>query len=230
MRKKLASIAQRLKLPAICPLCNQYHRNNTALCLSCFSSILSTGAACTICANPLPDGIPGLCGLCIKQKPWFDEVWVSHPFEEPLRSLIHRFKYNQGLYLAKTLVSLMEKDFPEDTKPDYLIPVPLHPERLKIRGYNQAAILTQLLSRKYNIPYRLNLCRKVINTAPQATLPSEERKKNLQKAFSVKPFQAQHIVIVDDLLTTGSTVNELARLFRKNGVDRISVWCCARTG
>lgn len=227
--QKLASIAQRLKWPAICTLCNQYHPTALALCPACLAHIKPAGIACSICANPLNDGVAGLCGSCIQQKPWFDEAWIPCPFEEPLRSLIHQFKYQQSLYLTGLLTHLMLKVLPVDIKPDCLIPVPLHPERMKMRGFNQAALLARNLSRKTGIACDLYNSHKIIHTKPQAGLSRKTRLLNLRQVFTVKPIQAKHIVIVDDLMTTGSTVNGLSRLFKEQGVERISVWCCART-
>lgn len=229
LRKKLASITQRLKPPIICTLCNQYHKATTALCPTCLSHIKPIGIACAICANPLLDGLPGLCGLCIQKKPWFDKVFVPCSFEDPLRSLLHQFKYHQHLHLTKLFVHFMLQAFPKEIKPDYLVPMPLHPKRLTTRGYNQAALLAKMLAKKTNIPCQFNLCEKIINTPPQVELPRKERLKNLRKAFIVHPLQAKHIVIVDDLLTTGSTANALARQFKQQGIETVSVWCCART-
>ena len=105
----------------------------------------------------------------------------------------------------------------------------MHPKRLKQRGFNQAAILTKLLARKLNIPYDLTSCQKIINTEPQASLDGEQRQKNLRKAFRCKPLPYEHVTLIDDLLTTGCTANELALTLKKTGVKRVDIWCCART-
>jgi len=104
----------------------------------------------------------------------------------------------------------------------------MHPKRLKQRGFNQAAVLTQSLGKKLNLPYRLNSCQKIINTAPQARLNGEQRQTNLKQAFIAEKLPYQHVMLVDDLLTTGSTANELALTLKKVGVQRVDIWCCAR--
>lgn len=105
----------------------------------------------------------------------------------------------------------------------------MHPKRLKLRGFNQAAVLTQTLSKKLQIPYDLTSCQKIINTAPQASLDGEQRQKNLRHAFKVTQIPYEHVALIDDLLTTGCTANELARTLKKSGVRQVDIWCCART-
>lgn len=188
------------------------------------------GPCCHHCAYPLPDDAYLICGHCIKEPPHFDQAFIAYPFEEPLRSLLHQFKYHNGLYLGSFLSHLMLQAWKEpSTKPQCLIPVPMHPYRLKTRGFNQAAILTKSLARKINLPYDLTSCKKIINTAPQAGLNSQQRQKNLTGAFYTAPLPYEHVALVDDLLTTGNTANEIALSLKKAGVTKVDVWCCART-
>ncbi|HAU1151241.1 TPA: ComF family protein [Legionella pneumophila] len=188
------------------------------------------GPSCQYCAYPLSDDTYLVCGHCIKKRPLFDKAYIAYRFEEPLRSLMHQFKYHNGLYLASFLKQLLLNALPQSAfKPDCLIPVPMHPKRLKRRGFNQAVILTKLLARQLNIPYDLYHCRKIINTASQANLDGEQRRKNLNHAFYVSPATYEHVMIVDDLLTTGSTANEMAYTLKNAGVKRVDICCCART-
>lgn len=230
MRQKLWSITQTLRLPSICVLCNQYHKNATAVCASCIAFIKPIGPCCQYCACPLPDADYPICGQCIKTPPHFDKALIAYTFEEPLRGLLHQFKYHNGLYLRSFLIQLMLHSWKETTvMPQCLIPVPMHPQRLRKRGFNQAAILAKSLSRALNIPYDVHRCKKRLNTAPQASLDGEQRQKNLRHAFTVEPLPYEHVMLVDDLLTTGSTANELAHTLKKSGVKRVDIWCCART-
>ncbi len=230
MRQKLLSITQTLRLPSICTLCNQFHKNSLAVCTACVEYIQPLGFACRCCAYPLPDEGYMVCGQCIKKPPAFDNALVHYIFEEPLRSLLHQFKYHNGLYLTSFLGQLMLQAVQkQDVTAQCLIPVPMHPRRLKQRGFNQAVVLAKFLAKKLNLTYDLSSCQKIINTAPQVSLDSEQRKKNLRNAFRVTPLPYQHVVLIDDLLTTGSTANELARAIKKTGVKRVDVWCCART-
>lgn len=104
----------------------------------------------------------------------------------------------------------------------------MYPKRLKARGFNQAAVLTKLLSRHLNIPYDLYCCQKRINTASQASLDGEQRRKNLRNAFYASTLTYKHVMLVDDLLTTGSTANEIAYTLKSAGVWRVDICCCAR--
>lgn len=178
---------------------------------------------------PLPDEHFPVCGICIKKKPTLDRVFSAYSFEEPLRSLIHDFKYKDAFYLRSLLVKLILDGLsPDALKTECLIPVPLHKNRLQERGFNQAAELARLLSKKTNRPYQLNLCKKTIHTKPQAGLNAKERQKNLNNAFEVKPMPYKHVTLIDDLLTTGSTANELAQLLKAQGLVQVDLWCCAR--
>ena len=229
MRHKIASIAQTFRLPAICSLCNQYHRNNVAICAPCHALLSPLGPACRHCAIPLPDAKFPVCGQCLRQKPDVDQVLTAYRFEEPLRTLLHEFKYHQGLYLSSFITQLMLDAICVTTyKTQCLIPVPMHPLRIRQRGFNQAAQLAKNLSRMLNLPFDLSSCQKVINTEPQAGLNAKQRKKNIDQTFQANPQHHQHVTLVDDLLTTGSTANELARVLKNKGVARVDLWCCAR--
>ena len=228
MRHKIASIAQMLRLPAICSLCQQYHLNRLAICSECNDLLTPLGPACRYCAEPLPDPAFWVCGRCIPKRPAIDAVMTAYRFEEPLRTLLHEFKYREGLHLLTFLATLMRQALPAAYQTDCLIPVPMHPKRLRQRGFNQAAELAKYLSRQLNLPCNLNHIQKHVNTAPQAGLSSTERKQNLRHAFQAKPTRYQHVTLIDDLLTTGSTANELARVLKQQGVARVDLWCCAR--
>jgi len=200
-----------------------------AVCTPCLEFITPLGFACQRCAYPLPDNTYLICGHCIKKPPFFDRAYIAYPFEEPLRSLIHQFKYHNGLYLARFLAKLMLNALPESSfTAECLIPVPMHPKRLRQRGFNQAAILTTLLARSLNIPYDLVKCTKNVNTVPQASLNEAQRRSNLRKAFHCSDLPFKHVAIIDDLLTTGSTANELAHILKNTGVEQVDIWCCAR--
>ena len=230
MRHKIASISQRLRLPAICVLCNQYHRELIAVCSPCLKLLPAIGPACYHCALPLPDTDFPVCGHCCKKKPHFDHTVAPYHFEEPLRSLLHEFKYHEGLYLCSFLARLIISAIPSEAlKTQCLIPVPLHRKRLQQRGFNQAVELVKYLGRHLEIPYDLSLCKKIIETAPQAGLNATQRQRNLRHAFQAPPLSYAHVTLVDDLLTTGSTVNELAKTLKQQGVEQVDVWCCART-
>ena len=229
MRHKMTSVTQMLRLPIICVVCQQPHRGRLAVCAECTLLFAPIGPACRHCAIPLPDDLFLVCGQCGKEKPDIDCVITAYRFEEPLRSLLHEFKYHEGLYLGTFLTNLMLQAMPtEYYETQCLIPVPMHPARLRQRGFNQAAELAKHLGRRLKLPYALSHCQKIINTVPQAGLNASQRKRNLLHAFQAKPLPYQHVTLIDDLLTTGSTANELARMLKNQGVTRVDLWCCAR--
>lgn len=230
MRHKIAIISQRLRLPAICILCNHYHRSRVAVCGDCHKLLSPNRIACRHCALPLTDFHFPVCGHCCKKKPAIEQTIAAYHFEEPLRKLLHEFKYHEGLYLSSFFASLIISALPaEALATECLIPVPLHPKRLKQRGFNQAAELVKQLGKQLKLPYDLMHCRKTVNTLPQAGLNAQQRQRNLHNVFRADPLPFQHVTLVDDLLTTGSTVNELANVLKQQGIARVDVWCCART-
>ncbi|WP_232004057.1 ComF family protein [Legionella jordanis] len=225
----MTSIPQKLRLPSVCVVCQQYHRNSCAVCQICLGLFSRLTQACRYCAFPLPDDNFPICGTCSKIKPHFDAAFIAYRFEEPLRTLLHDYKYNSALFLRKVLAKLMLDALPDSgLNSECLIPVPLHSQRLKDRGFNQSAELCKLLSRHTGIPYHLNLCRKIRPTEAQMTLNIRKRQKNLTNAFAVEARNYKHITLVDDLLTTGNTVQQISKLFKEQGVEHIDVWCCAR--
>jgi ComF family protein len=230
MRYKLTSITQMLRLPIICTLCHQSHVNNVAICDDCRKLLHPLGPACLYCAHPLPPGKPLIaCGQCIQKKPALDCVMTAYRFEEPLRTLLHEFKYREELYLTTFLSQLMLQALHLNIEDiGCLVPVPMHAKRLRQRGFNHAAVLAQHLAKKLSLPYQLNQCQKIINTPPQASLSALQRQKNLRGAFFVKSLPYHCITLVDDLFTTGSTANELARILKAQGALRVNLWCCAR--
>ncbi len=221
---------QWLGIKAICALCGHYHDNHTVLCDFCIHLLIPIKYSCKYCMQPLVDDKLLICGYCIKKRPYFDRIITNYLFIEPLRTLLHDFKYNHALYLRDFFAQLMLKNQQIYTidPPDCLIPMPLHKKRIKSRGFNQAAEITKLLSKALKIAYNNNICKKILHTAPQVGLTAVQRYKNLQNSFIVKKSQYKYVVIVDDLVTTGSTANELAKVCKQSGIERVDIWCCAR--
>lgn len=225
----MLSIPQWLRLPTNCVLCQQDTQSNVIICQDCLPLLKRIDYACDYCGYPLNDINQQLCGQCAHQKPAIDRMLTTYHYQEPLRTLLHDFKYHEALYLGHFLAELMLNAAAEElSSTQCLVPVPLHIRRLKQRGFNQAGVLAKLLAKKLHLPWEPTLCQKVMHTPPQASLTSKQRHKNLAHAFQVKASDYTHITLVDDLLTTGSTVNELASCFKSQGVEQVDVWCCAR--
>lgn len=223
MFKGLRSIAYSFP-PAICLLCRRAYQRGHAVCQPCLNQFPKLQNPCPQCGMP---NTHGLCGQCIKQKPQTDGLWVAYPFIEPIRTLIHQFKYQKGLYLSKLLSELICHSHPP--RPDCLIPIPMHPKRLHQRGFNQACLLSQQLSKRLKLPCDFVHCQKIKDTAPQAGLSLNTRKKNLDNCFSTQALQYDYVALVDDVYTSGATANALAKALKKSGVKRVDVWCVART-
>lgn len=228
----MSSITQwlkRVRLPHVCALCNYHHGDNIAICSQCHEFLTLIESACTYCARPLPQSNFMTCGECIKTKPYFDQTIAPYSFEEPLRTLLHDFKYRRGLYLVSFLAQLILMKLPANAfQIECLIPVPMHRERLRQRGFNQAAELAKFIGRVLNIPCNMHVCEKIIHTLPQAGLNATQRQKNLHSAFQANTIPYRRVALIDDLLTTGSTANELAKTLKQQGIEHVSVWCCAR--
>ena len=217
-----------LRLAVICRICRQYHRDQYAICHACIALLDPLGPACRSCAIPLPQKTPSICGACSVKPPDLDRVYTAYRFTEPLRTLLHAFKYEAALYLASFLTQLMLEAKDEDDASECLIPIPLHGTRLQNRGFNQAAILAQNLSTLIQKPCLLQGCTKILPTLAQAGLDAKQRRTNLLHAFQAGALPYQHITLIDDLFTTGATANAVAKTLKQAGVRRVDLWCCAR--
>jgi ComF family protein len=140
-------------------------------------------------------------------------------------------KFQQKLHLAEPLAGLLIERLGElREQPDLLLPVPLHPLRLRKRGFNQSIELTRILARHYRLPYDWRICRRIKETKAQSELSERERRRNLSNAFQVcTAVNGSHLVVVDDVITTGATATELSKLLIKAGAKRVDVWAVART-
>jgi ComF family protein len=141
------------------------------------------------------------------------------------------FKFQQKLHLADPLAGLLIERLGEIyERPDLLIPVPLHPLRLRKRGFNQSVELCHSLGRHYSLPNEWRICRRIKETKAQSELGERERRNNLRNAFQVcAEVKGSHLVLVDDVITTGATVTELSKVLKKAGAKRVDVWAVART-
>jgi len=144
--------------------------------------------------------------------------------------MIRQFKFKRRIECGRVLAELMAEKLDQESRcPELLIPVPLHRNRYTQRGYNQAEIIATILARKMNCKIDLNVCQRIVHTTAQWNLTAPQRRKNVKNAFVLnKPIQANSVTIVDDVVTTGATVNELAKLLKSSGVTNIQVWSLAR--
>ena len=203
--------------------------NDGQLCVPCRDSRpFHAQPTCPTCALPTSGG--ETCGNCLKKPPAFDRTLAAFSYAFPVDAVIHAYKYAGNLALLDFLAEPLARLALTQNKPDLLVPMPLHPARLKVRGFNQAHEIARLLSAKLSIPLDGSLCRRVLDTRPQAGLKLKERAGNLRGAFScVGDVSGKQVVLVDDVMTTGASLNELAKVVRANGATQVSAWVVART-
>ena len=183
---------------------------------------------CPICALPTLAG--SVCGECLKQHPPFDHTVAAFSYSFPIDKLIQSLKFHERLVLVNYLADSLAKRV--NTKPDCLLAMPLHPARLRERGFNQSLLLARRISRQLGISLLEDACVRVRNTAPQSSLPWKERDKNMRQAFTCQlddRFRGKHVAIVDDVMTTGASMGELAQALKHAGAGEISAWVVART-
>ena len=232
--------AQFFLLPGICVLCRQPSGRQYDLCRHCAPTLPRVVAPCPCCGLPLPPGTePGQrCGRCISATSAIARTVAPFAWTEPVSSLIHGFKYHQrlagGRVLGDQLGHELSKRYRGEDLPELLLPVPLHPARLRERGYNQALLLARQLGKRLQIPVAPHGCVRVRQTPPQQGLSARERRSNLRGAFALTPAyhwpQLRRVALVDDVVTTMSTVSLLARLLHRasRGGIEIHVWALAR--
>ena len=224
---------QALAYPATCILCGAPGEKDRDLCRGCHQDLPHNHHPCRHCALPLPDAAPpgSVCGECQKRPPLFDRCHAALAYEYPADHLISGLKFHGRLSYGRLMADLLGRHLQQGNSglPGLIIPVPLHPSRLRERGFNQALELARPLSRLFEIPIDSTSCIRSRATEPQSGLDKKARRRNIRGAFEVREnLETRHVALVDDVVTTGSTVNELARLLRRHGVEQITVWAVAR--
>jgi len=220
--------------PFICSLCGQFSETDKDLCKLCYDSLSWINDRCYRCGEDL-DAHAGstLCERCTTEPLSFDRLCALFSYEPPLTQLISRFKFEGSLSEGRVLGELLKEKvdfwYRHQTLPDAFIPMPLHKKRLRKRGFNQALELSLAAHHYYKIPIILDACIRIRETPPQAERGEVERKQNMKNAFRViKPIPFEHVAIIDDVVTTGSTVNALSSALKESGVEIVDVWCICR--
>ena len=227
-------------LPYTCVLCGGDGDEACDLCSACRADFPYITTACQHCGQSLPAGcladaaVSLVCGQCLKKPPLYQKAISLCAYEPPISWLIQGLKFNgklqYGRLMAKLMLDHLGRNWAGIVRPELIIPVPLHPNRLRSRGFNQAMELALPIAEGLTIPLDANSCVRVLDTPPQSDLPAKKRKANVRKAFAlVGNISAKNIAIVDDVMTTGATVNELAKLLLRNGAQSVQVWVMART-
>ncbi len=210
--------------PPRCLLCQA---SNGLLCEPCLADLpWLPKACCPVCA--LPNLAGDICGHCLRETPAFSRTQAIFSYAFPVDRLIQRLKYREHLALAPLLGALLARKLPGDL-PDLWLPMPLHAKRLRERGFNQAVEIARELAARTGVPMQSDLAARVRDTPPQAGLKREARKRNLRGAFECrKNVAGLHVGIVDDVMTTGSTLEELAKTLKAAGAREVSCAVIAR--
>jgi ComF family protein len=173
-----------------------------------------------------------LCGHCQRYPPVFDSVIAPLRYQDPVDQMLCALKYHQHLSFARTAAGLIADRVRQSDRrrPDLLVGVPMTQRAVRKRGLNQAVFLARLIGRQLSIPVKSSLITKLRETDHQSTLNASQRQRNLKGAFHCKgSLKGKHIALVDDILTTGATANEISRVLKKAGAARVDIWACART-
>jgi ComF family protein len=228
LRSRLTAIGHWL-LPPRCLLCGDAGHEGLDLCRDCAAELPRNASCCARCALPLP--LPAaLCGRCQRHPPPWEAAWAPFRYGWPLDRLEARFKFGRDLAAGRSLVALWRGQPRPLALPEVVVPVPLHRARLRQRGYNQALELARPLTRALGVPLRHDLLARTRSTAAQSELDAPTRRRNVRGAFVVRseaPLPA-HVAVLDDVMTTGATLAECARVLKRAGVARVDVWALAR--
>ena len=210
-----------------CLLCAAPVKSSKDLCLACFDTLpWHHEAQCKQCGLPSNHMI---CGHCLHEPPDFDATRAALRYEFPLDALMQQYKYGSSLQMAHLFTGLMTTHHTMHDI-DLIIPMPLHPQRLKERGFNQSLEIARLLADQGQVPLDYSCCIRTKFTPPQASLPLKARTKNIKGAFAVtSDLTGKRVVLVDDVMTTGASLNELAKMLKKAGAAHVECWVVART-
>ncbi len=238
-RKALAHLIQRWRtgfvhqalFPPICILCGS-RGDGLDLCAGCRADLPWNKTACPRCGKAL--SIATLCDSCQQHSPFYDRIVTAFVYQAPVDHLLRTLKFHDRLAHARLLGELLAGCLATraDPLPEMVIPMPLHHTRLRARGYSQAMELARPLARRLGLPIVSGVCHRVRATTAQTSLDMRARRDNVRGAFAVTGrdrIVGRRVAIVDDVVTTGQTVNELARVLCQAGAREVEVWAVART-
>jgi ComF family protein len=225
--------------PPQCPACTDIinQQVHQVFCSDCLGKInFITNNFCPICGAPFLASPAGnhICGNCLENKPYYSQVRAVASFETVIMEAIHKFKYGRNISIGYALGSFMAGfSFPDFDFPEFslLVPVPLHVKRLRERGFNQSLLLAQVIGNKYKLPVDFSLLKRNKFTLTQTGLNKAEREKNIKGVFAVadkKKIAGISLILIDDVYTTGATVNECAKVLLKAGAQKAAALTLSR--
>ncbi|MCR5790038.1 MAG: ComF family protein [Lachnospiraceae bacterium] len=226
--KRLGNAVLDLLYPRRCPVCGDIIMPKGGECCDRCRGAFAyvTEPYCLKCGKPLREETEALCPDCLRKERFFDFGRAVYRYDDRIGRSIYGFKYNgrqeYARFYAQEIVRRYGRMLSE-LKPDALVPIPLHKKRLRKRGYNQAALIAQEVSRLTGIPAEPSLLQRVRNTRPQKSLNERERENNLKKAFKIRQndVSLETVILIDDIFTTGSTMDSAAGCLRDQGVKGV---------
>lgn len=218
--------------PRVCPVCgNPSDRPGRFVCWNCMASLgdgTAKEAVCIVCGKEIDARIiDSLCRDCRKSKPHFDMVRSALPYGDAIRALLHDFKYNRQTWLARDLVDMLEgcaRASFDIREIDVAIPVPLHPVKFVLRSYNQSSLLASALAKRIGVPFLGGALRRLRDTPTQTHLGVAGRRANVAGAFAAampEEIRSRTVLVVDDVMTTGATMDEIAKILKAAGAWRV---------
>jgi len=213
------------------------------ICHYCHQRLPISYNNCFVCGLPLHKVLYGHsahqqqkldtpCGECLKNSPIFDRTVSAFHYENPVNRLISQLKYSSQLHvlplLCEYLISEIIEQYRASPLPSLIIPTPLHANKLTKRGFNQSYLISKQITKALAIKIAASGIKRVKDTQAQSGLDSIERKSNVKNAFRINQELPKHVALVDDVVTTGTTISELAKQAKKRGAKKIDVWCLAR--
>lgn len=218
-----------LVAPERCLWCGSLDAD-TGSCTGCRDELPWNAIACPSCAQPLP--AVATCPRCLARPPAFDSAWCPFVRREPISSGIAAFKYRAEFRQLRTLGHLMGRGLcaRDAPLPELILPVPLSRRRLFVRGFNQALELARTVSREAGVEVDAHAARMLRVPVDQIGQSAAQRRRNLRGAFRVdRALRGRHVALIDDVMTTGATLDALARAARAAGAARIEAWALARS-
>jgi len=224
LRRRMRAIANSL-MPQDCFVCGT-ESGAESLCAACRAALPRQPPSCPVCAIPTTAG--ATCGRCLHAPPAFDASRAAFAYAFPVDRVVQALKYRHRLALAGFFAdALLPLLAPQAA---VLLPMPLHVRRLRERGFNQAVEIARPLARASGLPLEFDAVSRVLNTAPQASLPWKARSGNMRGAFRCDAsFGGKTVIVVDDVMTTGATLDALARTLKLHGAARVENLVIART-
>jgi len=233
--------ASRLLLPSDCTTCGQALSSDPTpfFCRDCWAHIRPIqGPGCSRCRRPFASEVATVfsptheCHDCRTRLPRYTRVWAPYAYRSPLREAIALFKYHRKVALARSLGILLIQALPAQLETDLIMPIPLHPNRLREREFNQSLLLADYVSPILQRPVSYRNLVRVVDTNPQTTLSRSARLRNLRKAFALKnpgEVRGRIILLVDDVFTTGTTADECASVLLNAQAREVKVLTLARS-